>query len=212
MRKCLDCGATLKDFEMSCGECGSENLSLINEETTEYKEKKPKGFLILLIVIAIIGIVSAVIVSNNAKRTMPSKPIEKAVVSLYSGDLAGYINDMYGSFKADAENFFTESYGDFETYKKENEDILINAYGADYKISSKVIDVYSYSDKMIEFYQNACKELGYDIAIEDMKHVTIRVDISNDEGAQEVYIADEYSVQTGGKWYFLPKNMLVSAE
>ena len=43
------------------------------------------------------------------------------------------------------------------------------AYGADYKITSKVADVFSYSGKMIEFYQSACKELGYDIKIEDMK-------------------------------------------
>ena len=212
MRKCLDCGATLKDFEMSCGECGSENLSLIEEEAHEYKEKKPKGFLILIVVIAVIGIISSIIISNNAKVVIPAKPIEKAVVSLYSGDIDGYINEMYGGFKSDAESFFTDSYGNFETYKQETEDILINAYGTDYKITSKVADVYSYSGKMIEFYQSGCDNLGYDIKIEDMKHVVVRVSISNDEGAQEVYVADEFSVQVGGKWYFLPKNMLVSAE
>jgi len=212
MRKCLDCNAELKDFQMRCSECGSENLSLIEEEAHEYKEKKPKGFLILIVVIAVIGIISSIIISNNAKVVIPAKPIVKAVVSLYSGDIDGYINEMYGGFKSDAESFFTDSYGNFETYKQETEDILINAYGADYKITSKVADVYSYSGKMIEFYQSACDNLGYDIKIEDMKHVIVRVSISNDEGAQEVYVADEFSVQVGGKWYFLPRNMLVSAE
>ena len=54
MRKCLDCGKELKDVDMVCPDCGSENLSLINEnEETNFKEKRPKGGIIVLIIVFI---------------------------------------------------------------------------------------------------------------------------------------------------------------
>ncbi len=212
MRKCLDCGAELQDFQMQCSECGSENLSLIEEEQVKQAENKPKGALILFVVIAIIGIICAVLVSTNANKTVPAKPIKNAVTALYSGDIQGYIDEMYGGFKADAENFFTQSYGNFDTYKDETVEILKNAYGNNYEITSQVVDVYSYTDSMVEFYQDVCTELNYNIKIEKMKHITVRCAVENDEGMQQYYIADEYSVQVGGKWYFLPKDMLVIEE
>ena len=208
MRKCLDCNTELKDFEMKCSECGSENLSVIEEEQPHFKEKKPKAFIILLCAVVVLGLVCAIIVGNNAKKAVPAKPIETAIVALYSGDIQGYVDEIYGDFKVEAENFFLDTYGNFDAYKQETEDILKDAYGNKYEMTSKVVDVFSYSDLMIEFYQEACDELGFDIQIEDMKHVTVRVSIENDEGAQEYYMADEFSVQVGGKWYFLPKDML----
>lgn len=208
MRKCLDCGAEVNNVDMKCPECQSENLSLIEEEKV-FKEKKPKGGLILLIVVVIIGIIAALIVGDNAKNVVPAKPIEKAVTALYAGDLDGYINEMYGCFTADAENYFSEEFGNFETYKQENDEILKQAYGENYSIKSKIVDVYNYSDKMVELVQQTCDDLNYDIKIEELKHVCVRVSIENEEGAQSYYIADEYSVQVGGKWYFLPKDMLI---
>ena len=208
MRKCLDCGAEVKDVDMQCPECNSENLSLI-EDKKAHKEKKPKGGIILLIVVVIFGIIASIVVGDNAKNVVPAEPIKTAITALYAGDLDGYINEMYGCFTADAENYFSEEYGDFEAYKQENDEILKEAYGNNYSIESKVVDVYDYSEKMIDFVQQTCDELNYDIKIEDLKHICIRVSIENDEGAQTYYIADEYSVQVSGKWYFLPKDMLV---
>ena len=177
MRKCLDCGAQVKDVDMQCPECSSENLSLIEEDKEVFKEKKPKGGIILFVVVVIIGIIVGIAVGNNAKNVVPAKPIKTAVSALYNGDLDGYINQMYGCFTADAENYFSQEYGDFEAYKKENDEILKQAYGKNYSIKTKVVDVYDYSDKMIEFVQGTCDELNYDVKIEDLKHISVRVSI-----------------------------------
>lgn len=211
MRKCLDCGKELKDVDMVCPDCGSENLSLINEnEENIYKEKKPKGGIIVLIIVIIIGITAGVLVYNSSQNSVPAKPVEKAIKALYSGDLEGYIDEMYGAFQADAENYLTSEYGSFEAYSDSTKSTLKNAYGSDYKIESRVVDVFSYSDKMIEFVNQACDSAGYKADITDLKHITVRIITKNDEGAQTYYIADDYSAEIGGKWYFLPQNMLVS--
>ena len=209
MRKCLDCGKELRDVEMVCAECGSENLSLIEEAET-FKEKKPKGGFIILSVVVLIGIISGILVYQNSLKTVPAEPVKNAMAAFYSGDLDGYINEMYGSFQTDAENYLTSQYGSYSAFEESTKDTLINAYGENYIVETEVVDVFSYSDKMIEFVQQACDAVGYDADITDVKHITVRIVTKNTEGAQTYYIADEYSAEIGGKWYMLPKSMLIS--
>lgn len=206
MRRCLDCGKELKDVEMVCSECGSENLSLIEEEV--FKEKKPKGGIIVLIIILIIGITAGILVYKSSQKSIPAEPVENAMAALYSGDLGGYVNEMYGAFQTDAENYLTSEYESYEAYRESTEETLKNAYGDNYKIETETVDVFTYSDKMCEFVNEACSSLGYDAEIAELRHVTVRIVTSNSEGAQTYYIADDYSAEIGGKWYFLPKNML----
>lgn len=209
MRECLDCGKELRDVDIVCTECGSENLSLIEEENTQ-KDKNPKGALIILIAVLIIGILSSVIVYKSSQSTIPAKPIESAMAAFYSGDLQGYIDEMYGEFKTDAENYLTQEYESFISFEESTIETLKSAFGDNYKIETKVVDVFDYSDKIIQFTNDACADCGYDALITDLCHVTIRIVISNDEGAQSCYLADEYSAQIGGKWYFLPQGLLVN--
>lgn len=212
MRKCLDCGKELKDVDMVCPDCGSENLSLIDDtEQNAVKKRNPKGGIIVLIAVVIIGITAGVLVYGNSQKSVPAKPVETAMKELYSGDLQGYIDEMYGAFQGDAENYLVSEYESFEAFKQSTEETLVNAYGEDYKIESKAVDVFDYSDKMIEFVNEACESAGYKSDITDLKHITVRVVTSNSEGAQTCYVADEYSAEIGGKWYLLPQSLL-SAE
>lgn len=211
LRKCLDCGKELKDVDMVCPDCGSENLSLIDDNDEKvYKEKKPKGGIIVLIILFIIGVAAGILVYSSSQKSVPAEPVETAIKALYSGDLEGYIDEMYGAFQTDAENYLTSEYGSFEEYSESIKSTLENAYGDDYTIETKVVDVFSYSDKMVEFVNEACDSAGYKADITDLKHITVRVVTKNDEGAQTYYIADDYSAQIGGKWYFLPESMLSS--
>ena len=210
MRKCLDCGKELKDFELKCSECLSDNLSLINEEQESAREKKPKSFLILLIVIVIIGFASAIFAYNYLNKTVPAEPIKEAVASLYSGDLEGYIEPMHSEFKPDAESILLSEYESYQAYTESIKETLENAYGDNYKIDTQVIDTYKYSDKIVEFLNEAVQSIGYDVEITSAYHVTVRVVTGNDDGAETYYVADDYSCEIDGKWYFVPKNMLVS--
>ena len=209
MRKCLDCGKELRDVDMVCSECGSENLSLIENEEENYKENKPKGGLIALAVVLIIGIISGVMIYRNSSKTVPAEPVKNAMAAFYSGDLEGYVNEMYGSFHSDAESYLTSTYGSYSSYEESTLATLKETFGDDYSIKCKTIDIYSYSDEMVALFQEACGTIGYDETFEDVKHVTIRTVITNEEGLESYYIADEYSVEINGKWYFLPKSYLV---
>lgn len=214
MRRCLDCNAELPNAAMECTECGSQNLSLIEEKTTEKTAlpKKVNAFIIVIAAVFVIGVVCGFFAYKYSAKTVPAEPIKNAMNSLYTGDLQGYIDEMYKSFQSDAENYLNNEYGSFSSYKDSTEETLKNAYGDDYKVVSEVIDVYPFTDKMVEFLNDACKEAGYKVEITDAKNVTVRTVTKNDDGAESYYIADEYSAEIDGKWYFVPKGLLVSNE
>lgn len=213
MRKCLDCGAELKDVEMKCSECGSENISLIenDDENKENLPKKPRTFVFIIAIFAVIGIIASIVAFNYSSGSVPAKPIEKAINAMYSGDLDTYVNQMYSKFQTDAENYLSNQYGSYSAYESSTKETLINAYGENYKVETKAIDVYPLSSKMVEYLNEACSESGYKVNITKAKNVTVRTVTKGDDGNEMYYIANEYSAEIGGKWYLIPKGLLNSS-
>lgn len=210
MRKCLDCGAQLKDVDMQCGACGSENISLIENEdkSKEALPKKPKTFIFVIAVFVVIGIIASIFAFNYSSKTVPSEPVEKAINAMYSGDLDTYVNQMYSKFQPDAENFLSDQYGSYSAYEASTKETLINAYGENYKVETKTIDVYPFSSKMVEYLNELCYESGYDVQINKAKNITVRTVTKGEDGNELCYIADEYSAEINGKWYLVPKGLL----
>lgn len=210
MRKCLDCGAELDDVAMKCSECGSENLSLIedNESKKTSLPKKPKTFIIIISVIVILGIIASIVAFNFSSSSVPAKPVEKALTAFYTGDLDTYVNQMYGVFQSDAESYLTNQYGSYSAYEESTKETLKATYGDNYKIEAKVIDVYPLTDKLVDDLKTACSKTGYKANITDARNVTVRIVTKGDDGQEEYYIANEYSAEVGGKWYLIPKGLI----
>ncbi len=211
MRKCLKCGELLPDVAMKCDKCGSEELSLIEEESANTKKLKP--VILITAVIAVAVIVAIAFTYSHFKTSAYTKPVKNAVVAVTSGDLDAYLKEIPEKMQGDTENYYFEKYGSTEAFKNGVESSLEEEFGENFSVDAKVIDSYDFSDDLLESLNASCKENGYNIEFQNAKHITLRLMIESQNGNTKNYTAvTEISVESDGKWYYLPNELFESEQ
>lgn len=212
MRKCYDCGKELSDVAMKCDECGSENLSFIEQEETEKREKNPKTYIIFIIA-GIIAVLAIIVACIHSAEKIPAKPIQNALIALNDGEIDTFLEEIPERMQTDMQQLILGENGSFEAYKSQISAQLEESFGENYKISAKLIDSYDFSDDLLESLNQACVDSGYNIEFSDAKHITVRLMIeSKNEKIKNYSAVESYSVEYDGKWYYMPTELLSSTD
>lgn len=206
MRNCEECGAELSDEVMKCTECGSGNLSIINENENENENEnqKAKGKKFYLTFFAIIAVLLILVVLGvqsyfYLSKSIIIKPVEKGIYTRESGDLHGFLDSLPEAFRDTYEDEYLKSFKSIEGYNSMQKSQLEEMFGADYSVEVKVVDLQKVSDVMIGAlnlnYQN------YSVIFEKAYYVTLKILIANEEGIEFVVPKTVYSVKVDNNWY-----------
>lgn len=202
MRHCKDCGAKVDDVAMSCSECGSKNLSLIETEESNSKKKLSKGTVVKIIIVAVLAICIIGGIVFGAKiviyRTQIS-PVVEGITALMKGDLDGYAAAFDEHLYDTVHDKAMASTGS-DDFKTTRETDLKKTYGDDYKIHIKAVNNQSCSKQTVNVLNEMVKQ--YEITIDDAKYVTVTVFISGSNG-EILQSKTLYSVKIDGKWSML---------
>lgn len=146
---CGNCGAELVDNAKVCGQCGTpvdgiptrvSGLKSVNHQKQKMIKKKVKriGFFVIIIVVAMIGF-------NIASKCIGYNGLLRKVMTAYENydidTLVSLSSDMYYYGEENwVENYFEYSVGD-------DLDSFESTVGHNYKLSYKVDEIYTLSDR-----------------------------------------------------------------
>lgn len=219
MKICRQCNQSVDDELEICPFCGSveiepadetvdendENEQDIAESSTDFtapshaapQRKSKLGLYTALALLAAAALAAILLIYFF--KVVPSSPVTSMYKSQYAGDMDTYFSYIYPPNAESAKSDFNSSYSSAEDYKKELDESFKNAFGDDYKINVRTIDVESvdidHASKILSGMTE--DQLSH---ISDVATVIVKVKIEGSENTN-ITSATHIALKYDGKWY-----------